>query len=70
MPNTVNLKIDGMHCDACVRRVRMALDKVEGVQVKHVEVGSAEVDIDPATTNPDAAINAVNQIGFTAQQGS
>ena len=68
MPNEVNLKIDGMHCDACVRRVRMALGKVDGVEVKDVKVGSAQIAVDPARTTPDAAINAVNGIGFTAER--
>lgn len=68
MPNEVNLKIEGMHCDACVRRVRMALGKVEGVEVKDVKVGSAQIAVDPSKASPDAAIDAVNGIGFTAQR--
>jgi copper chaperone CopZ len=68
MPNEVNLKIDGMHCDACVRRVRMALGKVDGIDVKDVNVGSAHLVIDPAKATPEAAIDAVNGIGFTAQR--
>jgi copper chaperone CopZ len=68
MPNEVNLKIDGMHCDACVRRVRMALGKVDGVEVKDVKVGRAQLAIDPAKATPEAAIDAVNGIGFTAQR--
>ena len=68
MQNEVKLKIGGMHCDACVRRVRMALGKVDGVEVKDVEVGSAQIAIDPSRATPDAAIDAVNGIGFTAQR--
>ena len=68
MPNEVNLKIEGMHCDACVRRVRMALDKVEGVEVKDVKVGSAQIALDPSSATPEAAIDAVNGIGFAAQR--
>ncbi len=68
MSESVNLKIEGMHCDACVRRVRMALEKVDGVQVKSVKVGTAEVDLDPSKTTAQAAVEAVNDIGFTAQR--
>ena len=68
MPNEVNLKIDGMHCDACVRRVRMALGKVHGVEVMDVQVGSAQIAVDPSKTTPESAIDAVNGIGFTAQR--
>jgi copper chaperone len=67
MSEEVVLKIDGMHCDACVRRVRMALGKVQGANVKDVQVGSARVELEPAQA--DAAIRAVNDIGFTAQRG-
>jgi copper chaperone len=68
MPDQVNLSIEGMHCDACVRRVRMALGKVEGVEIKDVKVGSAQIAVDPSKTSPEAAIDAVNGIGFTAQR--
>ena len=68
MPNEVNLEIEGMHCDACVRRVRMALGKVEGVEVKDVKVGSAQIAIDPSKAGAEAAIDAVNSIGFAAQR--
>ena len=37
------LTIDGMHCDACVRRVTQTLGSVPGVRVGRVEVGRAEV---------------------------
>jgi copper chaperone len=37
------LTIDGMHCDACVRRVTQMLGSIPGVRVSRVEVGRAEV---------------------------
>jgi len=42
---TVTVNIDGMHCGACVRRVRSALEKVPGVTVREVEVGHATVEV-------------------------
>jgi copper chaperone len=68
MANEVNPKIEGMHCDACVRRVRVALSKVEGVEVKAVNVGSAQIAVDPSKASPEAAIDALNGIGFNAQR--
>ena len=62
----LKLKIEGMHCGACVRRVTAALAKVEGVQVKNVEVGSVEVTIGSPSVTPGNLIAAVNAIGFTA----
>jgi copper chaperone CopZ len=64
---TLRLAIDGMHCGGCVTRVTNALKKVEGVEVQSVEVGSAEVLIDPARTAPEAVLEAVERIGFQAR---
>lgn len=58
----VNLTIDGMHCDACVRRVRKALEKVPGVVVKDVRVGSADLSADPASL--PAAREAIEKAGY------
>lgn len=64
----LELKIDGMHCGACVRRVTVALQKVEGVQPEtvQVEVGSAAVNFDAEKASQQEIVNAVNAIGFTA----
>jgi copper chaperone len=62
----LSLKIDGMHCDGCVRRVTLALSKVPGVQVDSVEVGSARLHFDEAEAKPLEIADAVNRIGFVA----
>ena len=62
--NALALQIGGMHCAACVRRVTTALEKVPGVAVNSVEVGSAQLQYDPAQTNPGAISAAVEKIGF------
>lgn len=43
MEETREIKIEGMHCDGCVRRVKMALEKLPGLHVEDVAVGSAKV---------------------------
>ena len=60
----LDLKIEGMHCDACVRRVTNALGKLPGVAVKHVEVGSASLSYDPEQADPSSITDAVRSIGF------
>jgi copper chaperone len=62
--NTTNLKIDGMHCQACVRRVSAAIGKVEGVKSSKVEIGSAAVDFDPTLTTKESIAEAVREAGF------
>jgi copper chaperone len=61
---TTNLKIDGMHCQACVRRVTAAIGKVEGVTSSKVEIGSAAVDFDPTRTTKENIAEAVREAGF------
>ena len=67
MENTLQLSIEGMHCEACVRRVTNALSGVEGVQVESVEVGAAKVTFDNDRTSPAQIAAAVDRIGFTAK---
>lgn len=64
----LRLTIDGMHCGGCVRRVTAALARVQDVEVREVEVGSAVVDYDPAKVEAREVVDAVNAIGFTARQ--
>ncbi len=43
MTKQIELKIEGMHCDGCVRRVTALLKRVDGVDVESVVVGEAKV---------------------------
>ncbi|MFY9826823.1 MAG: heavy-metal-associated domain-containing protein [Thermoanaerobaculia bacterium] len=63
----LTLKIDGMTCGHCVARVDKALSKLDGVHVRRVDVGAAEIDYDPART-PFARIReAIDDAGYTAR---
>jgi copper chaperone len=58
----MKLSIEGMHCDACVRRVRKAIEKVDGARVENVAVGSATVAI--AENLESAVLEAVRAAGY------
>jgi copper chaperone len=62
----LKLSIKGMHCAGCVRRVTAALQAVNGVEVGHVTVGSAEMTFRPHHISADEIAAAVNRIGFSA----
>ena len=47
----VNLTIEGMTCEHCVRAVRGRLEKTDGVKVGDVKVGSATLEYDPKRTD-------------------
>lgn len=65
MNNQVELKIEGMHCDGCVRRVTALLKKVDGAVVEEVVVGAAKVSLNPETATHADLVRAVESGGFT-----
>lgn len=58
----MKILIDGMHCQACVQRVRKAIEKVEGAQIQQVDVGSALLTVEPA--REPAILEAVRKAGY------
>jgi len=61
----MKLAIEGMHCQACVRRVEKAIASVEGAQAQ-VEIGSATVAVD--APKEAAVIEAVRKAGYEARK--
>jgi copper chaperone CopZ len=59
----MELKIEGMHCGACVRRVTQALEKTPGVKVESVVIGAAVI----ATADAESALAALRKAGYAAQ---
>jgi copper chaperone len=62
----INLTIEGMSCEHCVRAVRGRLERTPGVKVDDVEIGSATLEFDPAKTNVDDIEEAIADEGYTA----
>jgi copper chaperone len=58
----MKVAIEGMHCQACVQRVRKALEKVSGVRVEDVQVGSAVVMIEPS--QEPSVLDAIRKAGY------
>ena len=63
----VDIAIEGMHCDGCVKRATEALRKVAGVVPEKVEIGRARVQLDEAQASADAAVAALEKLGFDAR---
>lgn len=61
----ITLRIENMHCGACVRRVSQALEKVQGVQVGEVRVGAARVQA-PEDLPEATLVSAVEKAGYPA----
>jgi copper chaperone len=60
------LKIDGMHCGSCVRRVSQALAATPGVTVNEVRVGAARLTAAEQPAAIDLAIAALARAGYSA----
>ena len=63
---SLHLTIEGMTCSHCVRAVEGRLRKTEGVEVRDVQVGSADLRYDPARTSVDEIAEAIADEGYTA----
>lgn len=64
----VVIPVEGMSCATCEVAVRNALKRVDGVKSAHVSVATktATVDYEPAKTNPDQLVSAINSTGYRA----
>ena len=60
------LKIDGMHCGSCIRRVNQALAAVPGIVVDEVRVGAVRLSSAQDAAPVDLAIAAIAKAGFSA----
>ena len=65
----VTLRIEGMHCGACVRRVSQALASAQGLTVKEVRIGAARIESDEQTA-ASQAIEALAKAGYKAHPDS
>ena len=59
-----DLRIDGMSCHHCVMAVQKELEKLPGVKVNDVKIGSASVDFDEAKTRKEQITAAVKEAGY------
>lgn len=60
------LRIDGMHCGSCVRRVSQTLAATPGVVVNEVTIGAARLSSPEEPAPVDAAIAALAKAGYAA----
>jgi copper chaperone len=60
----LTLQIDGMSCGHCVARVQKALSKLDGVAVRNVGIGTAEMSYDPSRISPGQILEAVDAAGY------
>ncbi len=61
------LRIDGMHCGSCIRRVTQTLSATEGIKVEEVRLGAARLSAAADHPASELAIAALTKAGYQAQ---
>jgi copper chaperone len=67
--SVVALRIDGMHCGSCIRRVTQALNSAGdpgSITVEEVRLGAARFSASDGAAEVDAAIAALAKAGYSA----
>jgi copper chaperone len=62
-----SLRIDGMHCGSCIRRVSQALGSLQDIQVKEVRLGAARLSTNREDALVDLAVAALAKAGYSAR---
>src|SRR5438045_426008 len=68
VPERIELPIEGMTCASCAARIEHKLNKLEGVTASvNYATEKAAVEYDPAEVTPEALLEAVEQVGYSAR---
>lgn len=62
------LKVDGMHCQNCVKAVKEAVSALPGAKGVEVSLEKGEVTWEAMGVDTDKVIEAIEDIGFDAQE--
>lgn len=65
----IELKIDGMHCESCARRLQGVLSRARGVEKANVSYRgrTARIVLDRETISADALYVLIEDAGFSAR---
>ena len=66
MPETVELKVDGMTCDHCVRAVTEAISGVAGVSEASVDLDAGSATLTGEDVDLEAVVAAIVEEGYEA----
>jgi Cu+-exporting ATPase len=67
--DTCTIPVSGMTCAGCSGKVQRTLETAPGVSAANVNLitGSATVEYDPLTTNPERLVEAIRETGYGAE---
>lgn len=58
------LKIEGMSCNHCVMAVKKELEKLNGLLVEKIKIGSAKVEYDDSKISKEDISRAIDDAGY------
>ena len=67
---TIEILIDGMHCERCIDTIRGALEAEEGVEYLDITVGKARVSYLPQLIGASHIKALINDSGYTVRQNT
>ena len=62
------LKISGMNCPHCVMSVKEELENIDGLRIKDVQIGYAQVEYDDDKVGKHMLQKAVEEAGFELEK--
>ena len=68
---SLEVKIEGMHCEGCAKTIQSLLTQEPGVMSAKVSFAEATASVfyDPAVINPARVAAAIGKVGFRAMGG-
>ena len=60
------IKVDGMHCEHCAKRVKKAAEAAANVSSAVVSLENKNCVVTHDNADINGIINAINELGFTA----
>lgn len=60
------IKVDGMHCEHCAKRVKKAAEAAANVSSAAVSLEDKNCVVTHENADINGIINAINELGFTA----
>ena len=60
------IKVDGMHCEHCAKRVKKAAESAANVSSAVVSLEDKNCVVTHDNADINGIINAINELGFTA----
>lgn len=65
---SLTLIVEGMSCNRCVEAVKRAILEIEGVNSATVILAEKKAHINGHAVNPEAVVNTINSLGYSAKK--